>query len=329
MLSRVADNLYWMSRYLERAEHTARLIDVSLHHLLDQRSEYAIQRWQRLCDSLRIAPFAEGMDDAYRVTGTLTFDIDYPASIVSCIAAARDNARQVREQINSEMWEQINRLYLHIKSSSIEDMWFGGPHEFLTTIKEGVQLFQGITDSTMIHNEGWYFIRVGRYMERAWATASLIDVHFRSSFDREVQADVIQTDHLDYLEWVGLLRSCSAIEAYCKVYTANIHPHRIAEFLIFNAESPRSIRFAVSMIQSALQSIAKITSTRRVLRVERLAGRVRAALDYDQVEDIIGNIHSYLDTIQRQCTQIHNAIYQTYIFYPIDAAFGTDGAAQS
>jgi uncharacterized alpha-E superfamily protein len=330
MLSRVADNLYWMSRYLERAEHTARLIDVNLYHLLDQKSEYAAQRWKRLYESLRI-PFPDrGMDDAYNVTQALTFDATNVSSIVSCITAARDNARQVREQISTEMWEQLNRQFLQMKKTNMEDMWFSEPHEFLANIKEGVQLFQGIADATMSHNEGWHFIHVGRFIERAWATAALLDVHFRGFTERQEEiTDSVQTDHLDYLEWVGLLRSCSAFEAYCKVYTANIQPTRIAEFLLLNAEFPRSIRFSATMIQSALQSIARETNARSTSRVERLAGRVRAALDYEQIEDIIGDIHAYLKNIQQQCMRIHDAIYQTYIFYPIGAALTLEGAAQS
>jgi uncharacterized alpha-E superfamily protein len=330
MLSRVAENLYWMSRYLERAEHTARMLDINLYHLLDQKSDYATQRWQRLFDSLRIAPLGEEVDDAYSVTKALTFNMQHAASIVACLSEARDNARQVREQISTEMWEQLNRLFLHIKRTSMEDIWFSETHEFLNSIKEGVQLFQGITDATMNHSEGWHFIRVGRFIERAWSTAALLDIHFRSvPLSRDYRDDDMQPDHLDYLEWVGLLRSASAFEAYCKVYTANIQPRDIAEFLLFNAEFPRSIHFCASMIQTALHSIARTTNARHTMRVERLAGRLRAALDYDQIEDIIDDLHSYLGHIQLQCTQIHNAVYQTYIFYPVDTALVLEGASQS
>jgi uncharacterized alpha-E superfamily protein len=330
MLSRVADNLYWMSRHLERAEHTARLVDVSLYHLLDQKTDYAAQRWKRLYNSLRIPVPEQNVDDAYSVTQSLVFDTVNTSSIVSCIASARDNAQQVRERISSEMWEQLNRLFLKVKHANMEDIWFAAPHEFLTDIKEGVQLFQGLTDSTMSNNEGWHFIRVGRSIERAWATASLIDVHFRTASPvQPEQTDSLRSDHLDYLEWVGLLRSCSAFQAYCGVYTASIYPERIAEFLLFNTEFPRSIHFSIDMLQQALHAIAKATNARRTQRIERLVGRLSAALDYDQVEDIIEDIHSYLAHIQLQCTQIHNAIYQTYISYPIDVALSLEGATQS
>ena len=324
MLSRVADHLYWMSRYLERAKHTVRLLDVNLYHLLDHNSKYTMQRWKRLCDSLGVPCPAGGENDAYSITQALTFDADNPSSIMSCIVAARDNARQVREQISAEMWEQLNRLFLHVKRTSMQDMWYAEPHELLIGVLEGIQLFQGITDSTMSYNEGWHFIQVGRYIERAWFTAGIIDVHIRtSSLIQEEQGNADrQADYmeLEYLEWVDLLRSCSAYEGYRKVYTALIHPEHIVEFLIFNAESPRSIYFAATMMRNALRAIARTTNARYASRIERLIGRLCAALEYDQVEDIIGDIHSYLRNIQQQCTQIHDAIYQTYIFSPIDAA---------
>ncbi|MDQ2906180.1 MAG: alpha-E domain-containing protein [Chloroflexota bacterium] len=331
MLSRVADNLYWMSRYLERAEHTARLLDVSLHQMLDHSTQEEQPRWQRLRASLSTPATDDKIDSSYSITELFTFETSTPTSIGYSIAAARENARQVREQISSEMWEQINRLYLQIRQTSIDELWFAKPHVFFTNVKEGVQLFQGITDATMNHSEGWHFIRVGKFIERASATATLIDVHFQTFFESEL-ADIQATiDHLNYYQdWVGLLRSCASFEAYCKVYTAaQIRPERIAEFLLFNPESPRSIRFAAGMLQAGLQSIARATRTRRPGRIERLAGRLRSALEYDQVEDVIQDVHAYLENIQRQCSQIHKAIYQGYMDYPIEVVLAERASRQA
>src|SRR5450759_3130487 len=309
MLSRVAESLYWLSRYLERAEHTARLIDVHLNSMLDQAVGDENLRWQRLLLSLR-TPAPAGEIDAYSVTRLLTFDESNTSSIVSCIAAARENARQVRERISSEMWEQLNRLYLRVQQASMEQIWHAEPHIFLNSVKERIYLFQGITDATMSHSEGWHFIRVGRFLERATATAALLDTHF-SVYLPEQTGD--ESEPLDYLRWVELLRSCASFEAYCKVYTATIRPAQIAEFLLLNAEAPRSIRFACAMMQGALQAIMKATSTRHSGRAERLTGRMRAALDYGQIEEIFsGDMHQYLESIQRQCALIHSAIYQAY-----------------
>jgi uncharacterized alpha-E superfamily protein len=326
MLSRVADNLYWMSRYLERAEHTARLVDITLQQMLDQTTEDASSRWVRLLESLHISSLADETNGAYDITQGLTFDVSNHSSIVSCIATARENARQVREQISSEMWEQLNRLFLEIKRTGMEEIWHAGLHQFFATVKEAVHLFQGITDATMSHSEGWHFIRVGRFLERASATAALLDVHFQALLETQ-QSDTIES--LDYLGWVGLLKSCASFEAYCKVYTATIQPRNVAEFLLLNADSPRSIRFAAAMMQGALQAIARSTD-RHAGRAERLAGRLRAAFDYGQIEEIMnGNLHAYLENIQRQCTQIHSAIYDVYITYPVDVALTSRGASQA
>jgi uncharacterized alpha-E superfamily protein len=326
MLSRVAESLYWMSRYLERAEHTARLIDVQLNQMLDQAGGDSSLRWQRLLHSLRTPP-PEGAIDAYSVTQALTFDASRTSSIVSCIAAARENARQVREQISSEMWEQLNRLFLQVKGTSMEQMWFAEPHKFLNSVKEEIYLFQGITDATMSHSEGWHFIRVGRFLERATATAGLLDAHFSVLLAEQTEDE---SEPLDYLSWIGLLRSCASFEAYCKVYTAVIRPAHIAEFLLLNAEAPRSLRFACAMMQGALQAIAKATSARHSGRVERLIGRLRASLDYYQIEEILsGDMHEYLESIQRQCALIHSGLYQAYIAYPIEVALTSRGAAQA
>src|SRR5438270_2385277 len=197
MLSRVADNLYWMSRYLERAEHTARLLDVNLHGMLDQTAESADHRWDRVLTALSTSLPDGAGHDPYRITQALTTDASNPASIVSCVAGARDNARQVWEQISSEMWEQINRLYLSVSRKRMDEIWQGEPHAFFVDVKEGVHLFQGITDATMTHGEGWQFIQVGRSLERAGETAILLDAHFTSPLASEDGATPA------YLEWVG------------------------------------------------------------------------------------------------------------------------------
>src|SRR5918911_1127138 len=165
------------------------------------------------------------------------------------------------------MWEQLNRLFLQVKSANINDVWNVGPNEFFRSVKEGSHLFQGITDSTMNHGEGWQFIQVGRYLERVIATATLLDLYFKDFTEANGQPTKVSS----YLDWVGLLKSCTAFEAYCKVYTADLRPERIAEFLLLNAECPRSVRFAADVMQAAFQSIAEATAPRRSSgRVNRL-----------------------------------------------------------
>ena len=320
MLSRVAESLYWMSRYLERAEHTARLLDLNLNLMLDQAPDPDGLRWPRLLESLRVTLPANAKTDAYSVAQALTFDAKNKASIIACMSAARENARQVREQISSEMWEELNQLFLQTKRARRK--WKATPHLFFRGVKEGAHLFQGITDSTLSHSEGWHFIQAGRFIERASATAALLEAHVAELFEPSDS----EVEHSDYLDMVGLLKSCTAFEAYCKVYTADLNPERIAEFLLLNPEFPRSVRFAAEMIQTALGAIGELAETRKNGRANRLSGRLRAALSFSQIDEIMGGgLRPYLNDIKRQCAQIHTALYQQYVSYPIEAALRSDG----
>jgi uncharacterized alpha-E superfamily protein len=309
LLSRVADALYWISRYLERAEHTARVLDVRLDLGLDRRRE----GWdfRRLYAALRASSDAAVPETPAELVQALVFDPSNPDSVLSCVTAARENARQVREEITSDMWQQINALFLRLRQARGEGTWSARPHYVSRLAIEGVHLFAGITDATMGHGEGWQYLQVGRYLERASATAVLIDLHFESRSDLPAS----------HVEWAGLLRSCSALEAYCRFYTADLQARRIAEFLLLNSEFPRSVRFAAARVEASLRIIAQLAGRRAGGRVERLAGRLHAALDYGQVDEILSeDPHAYLDSISRHVAQIHGAIYQTYVMYPIESA---------
>ncbi|HTD23556.1 MAG TPA: alpha-E domain-containing protein [Terriglobales bacterium] len=319
MLSRVADNLYWMSRYLERAEHTARLIDVDLQLRLDQSAELVTERWQRLLVALQIPAALVGGVDATTLPHTLTFSRSSSFSIVSCIASARENLRHVREQCSSEMWEQLNRLYLKVIGSHAEDGWNLLSLAFFRSVQEGVHLFEGITDSTMSHGEGWHYIQLGRFVERTNMLASLIGTHFSYLPHPPDQA----VESAEYLEWVGLLKCCTAFEAYCKVYTAEVRPLRVAEFLLLNSEFPHSIRFSVEMVHSALQVTSELTQ-RKAAQPVRIAGRLKATLSFSQIDEIMANgAHAYLESIRSQCGQVHAAIQQIYFDYPVESAMAS------
>jgi len=316
MLSRVADSLYWMSRYLERAEHTARLIDVDLQLRLDQSPEARSGRWLRLLEASQAAVPEDGQIDAASLTQLLTLDRSNPSSILSCIAAARENLRQVREQSSTEMWEQLNRLYLQVNSTTSKEAWLLNSHIFFRAVQEGAHLFQGVTDSTMSHGEGWQYIQLGRYVERIDGLAMLIGTHFQHSsqlLDQAVESE-------EYLEWVGLLKSCAAFDAYGKTYTAEIRPLRIAEFLLLNAEFPHSVRFSVDMVHAALTAIGKMTE-RKAEHPGRLAGRLRATLSFSQIEEIMAaGAGAYVESIRWQCGQAHSAIHRVYFDYSAESA---------
>ena len=316
MLSRVADCLYWMSRYLERAEHTARLIDVDLQLRLEQSPEAGAGRWSRLLDALQTPSPADTAIDAAALTHLLTLDRLNPSSILSCIGAARENLRQVREQCSSEMWEQLNRLYLQVNGTTASEAWLLQSHVFFRAVQEGAHLFQGVTDSTMSHGEGWQYIQLGRYVERTDSLARLIGTHF-SALARAAESSV---ESEEYLEWVGLLKSCSAFEAYCKTYTAELRPVRVAEFLLLNPEFPHSVRLSVDMVHASLKAIGEMTE-RKAEQPIRLSGRLRATLSFSQIDEIMAaGASAYVDTVRWQCSQAHTAIQQVYFDYPVEEA---------
>jgi uncharacterized alpha-E superfamily protein len=315
MLSRVADSLYWMSRYLERAEHTARLIDVDVQLRLDQSPHSGTERWLRLLEALNVA-VPPGELDIAALAHTLTFDRTNPSSIVSCISAARENLRNVREQCSTEMWEQLNRLYLQMRSTTREEAYVLHSDLFYRSVQDGANLFHGITDSTMTHGEGWQYIQLGRYVERTDVLTALIGTHLRRlppATDQPVETE-------EYLEWVGLLKSCTAFLPYCKTYTAELRPLRVAEFLLLNSEFPHSVRFSVDMIHVALRAIGAFTE-RKAEQPVRLAGRLRATLSFSQIDEILaGGAAEYVDGVRCQCVQIHAAIHQVYFDYLVESA---------
>jgi uncharacterized alpha-E superfamily protein len=298
-----------MSRYLERAEHTARVLGTQLNLMLEQGPKSSDRRWLRVLASLgHTGPFADDSDPfALAQAHALR-------QITGGIGFARENARQVREQISSEMWEQLNRLFHEVKRLESAGLWKSQPLDFLAVILESSHLVQGVTDSTMNHGEGWQFIQVGRFIERAAAIARLLDIYFH-----EFPAGQ-PIDSGEHMEWIGLLRSCTAFEAYCKVYTADLRPERVAEFLLLNSEFPHSVRFAADRMQHSLECINEAAASRRSPRVAKIAGRLSAGLMFTPLEEVVEGLAEFFADIQQQCARIHVAIHEVYITYSIEAA---------
>jgi uncharacterized alpha-E superfamily protein len=325
MLSRVADSLYWMSRYLERAEHTTRLLDVNLNLMLDESAASAERRWRRVLQALGWPKDIEWTGEPYSLTYSMTFDTTNKASILSCIIAARENSRHVREQISTEQWHRLNSLYLQVtrpelqmgKGSETQVAGVAQPSEFLQSVLEAVHQFQGVTDSTMNHGEGWQFIQVGRYIERASATALLLEAYHADLWEHPERID----EGNEYLDWMGLLRSATAFEAYCKVYTADLTPDRIFEFLLLDQEFPHSVRFSIDSVEGALEKIQEKSGKNRAEGLQRLSRRLQASLSYVSTDEILReDVNGYLRGIQAQCRAIHDTIYELYVDYSIQAA---------
>jgi uncharacterized alpha-E superfamily protein len=309
MLSRVADSLYWMSRYFERADHCARVLEANHNLMLNPSKPSREQRWQRITASLGLSAELSGVDPQMNVV-RLIGEARLPSSILACITSARENAGQVREQISSEMWERLNQLYHEITQASMQLSSDSEPLRLIGVLREGTYRFQGVTDSTMNHGEGWHFIQLGKYIERACGLSALLDAQFST---------LAGTDDLD---WVGLLTSCSAFEAYCKVYTAELKPSAVAEFLLLNPSFPYTVRYSAEQMHCALLALDNISSTRKASTIERMIGKLQSSLAYTQIDEImVRDVHPFLAGVIEQCHKLHVAVHEAYIEYPVESAF--------
>jgi len=316
MLSRVADSLYWMSRYLERAEHTVRMLDVNFSMTLDRSSTSEEGRWRRVLAALGHPEGVAWSGDFYSLAHALAFERDNHASITGCISAARDNARQVREEINSEQWQQLNRMYHRVTEEVPEKG--NRLDEFLTATMNDLHLFQGATDTTMSHGEGWHFIQIGRAIERATAIATLVGV-FEWDSAREAAPEAAGSQQ--FLEWIGLLRCCTAFEAYCNVYTADLTQPQILRFLLLNKEFPHSVRYSIDQLSWALIAVQQESGRLVAEELSRVAGRLQASLNFCEISEVIADgVGAYVQNISRQCHLIHSLIYRDYIHYKVQMA---------
>ena len=317
MLSRVADSLYWMSRYLERAENTIRQLDVTMSLLLDTSETTAETRWGRLLVSLGNSTEVEWNGDQDSMARLLVFDGAVPASVTTCINAARENARQVREEISTEQWQRLNRLYHQMHSLHAQAQFGANMNDFLASVVDGIHLFKGVSDTTMIHGEGWQFIRLCRYLERAYATATLLEVY------QEDLLDLPEREHsgYQYLELVGLLRCCTSFEAYCQVYTADLSPDKILEFLLLNRDFPHALRYSIDGVRQSLGAIQQTGGRRPPEELLSNAGKLHAMLRYTTIDEILnGNPGEFLRRVREHCQQIHELIYRHYVQYSIQSA---------
>ncbi len=317
MLSRVADSLYWMSRYLERAENTVRQLDVTMSLMLDTGGASVEARWQRMMAALGKQTGTLWDGSLETMAHQLVFDRAAPASVRYCVNAARENARQVREEISTEQWQRLNRLFHQVHSPQTEMQFQSNPSDTLASIIDGIYLFKGTTDTTMIHGQGWQFIRLGRYLERAYATATLLEVYQQDLF----QPAADERDGHLYLEMVGLLRCCTSFEAYCQVYTADLTAGRLVEFLMLNRDFPHAIRYCVEGIRQAIEAVQQSGGRRAPDDLIAGMGRLHAMLVYTSIGEILsGDPAAFLHTIRGQCLRIHEMIYRYYVHYSIQSA---------
>ncbi|ACK73126.1 protein of unknown function DUF403 [Gloeothece citriformis PCC 7424] len=309
MLSRVADSIYWLNRYIERAENVARFVDVNLNLMLDLPAGMP-QQWDPLIlttGDLKLFQERYGQVSAKNVIRFLTFDPTYPNSIISCLQIARENARSIQEIISSEMWEEVNGFYLMVKEAAQHQPQNTLP-SFFTQVKLSSHRFAGVMDATMTHNEGWHFGQMGRLQERADKTARILDVKYYYLLP---SAQWVGTP-LDQIQWISLLRSVSAYEMYRKCQR-RITPSSVAEFLILNREFPRSIYFCLRAVDTCLHEVTGTPLGTWSNSAERALGRLCSELGYLTISDLIETgLHEFLDQIQSRINEVGVKIGETF-----------------
>ena len=327
MLSRTANNLYWMSRHIERAENAARVLDVTYRmSLLPYRTPD--QSW---ADPWALPLVITGHATAYyeRYSGALTservlrfmaLDPANPGSIYSCIQSARENARTVRGAITSEMYEDINGLWLEMKNRTNESLFSQGISEFFEWAKMRSHQFRGVTVGTMLRDEAYQFIRLGTFMERADNTARILDVKYHTLLPSV--SDV--GGAVDYYQWGALLRSVSAFDSYRKVYRDVITPMKVAELLILRDDVPRSLHACTKEIYEILRGLCDASSR----EPERLAGELNAQLRYGRTEHIVAlGLHEYLMGVLDKLSALDEEINKHFLVPVYPSQLQQQGAA--
>lgn len=310
MLSRTADHLYWMARYIERTENVARVLDVTYNmSLLPTDSSDEMALWDSV---LEIAGIRTIYDETYKdlnaanVIKHLVLDSNNPSSIYSSLRSARENARAVRVAMTTETWENMNTLWLEFGQYIKQDLTQSGLSEFCEWVKSRSHLFRGVCFGTMLRDEAFSFVRLGTFMERADNTARLLDVKYEFLIPlQEANAGAV-----DYYEWSAVLRSVSAFQAYQKVYRDAIEPAKVSELLILREDMPRSLHACYAEIMPILRQVAGSRQTEAV----RLAGQMHATLHYGRMLDIVRDgIHHFLDEFILANRKLGEEIQRTFL----------------
>ncbi len=292
MLSRTADHLFWMARYMERAENTARILDVTYRlSLLPQNGEEVETMWSSMLKIMELQDAFRARHPRFTTEAVLDFmifDRDNPCSIYRCLRATRENAHAVRGTLTSELWETSNATWLKIRDFTLARMMESGPGAFFEWVKYRSHLSRGVTIGTMLQDEALRFIRLGTFLERADNTARILEVKYLNLLPGS-ESDAETTD---YYQWSALLRSVSAFEVYRKVYRDHITPLRVAELLILRADMPRSLARCMKEVYTNLTRVANARSA----ETERLAGELESHLHFGRIERIFeGGMRKYLD----------------------------------
>lgn len=319
MLAREADAVYWMGRYVERAEHVARLLRVKLNLLADagDLDEALVERlWTVVPRVFRNNPPTPGDASseplANRIVAQMAFDADNPNALLCCLSRARENARSVRETISAEMWEELNSIYWVIHADDARQRFDEAPDAFLRNILSFSMLFQGLSDQTLRHDQRWQFIQLGKYLERVDFTCRVIALHW----DILTAAETTLDEPLRNIHWMGLLRACCSIEAYRKSFLAELDGLRVASFLLLEPNFPRSVRFAVRSASDAVHAIRLESDARKADVAQRILGRLDAQLEYAEPAELVAEgVPAYLGRVEAACAEAALALQRGYFLH--------------
>jgi uncharacterized alpha-E superfamily protein len=321
VLSRTAESLFWIGRYLERVQGFARALDTTYHARLERLGASASDAGD-LEALLDICGERERFEASSRVLGAAAvarftlFESDNPSAVLSCLRQARENARGMRDRITSEMWETLNSFYLWLATEDGSRSATANLHDLCEQIKTRCHLFTGVAQGTMVHDEGWNFLRAGTYLERAAMTARLLAVQFPRLLPSEQLFDAA-----DLHAWIWLLRSVSGYEAYCQVHHLGIRPELVADFLVFDRDFPRSIRYAIGATGSSLRRISNSQNGQYANDAERLIGLLEANLTYaDRRALSTPRLLELLAEIPQRCFRAADALGEAYFTYAVPGA---------
>ena len=336
MLSRSAQSLYWMGRYLERAQHLCRLLQLQVEALVDRPLSEIYFGWSRLYAGLSRQPPGGDLEsggsddytlaDSYTLAGDLTFERDNLDSVRNCFALGRENARQVRHYISSEMWTCLNLAWLRLSELDIEDIWKVSPENFYAETVREINTFTGVAEATMYRDEGWRFMRLGRFIERAQLRAALLLAQLAAGRTQGETSDA---------DWTSLLRSCQAFDAYKRSYSVEIQPDQVLDLLVTDPLLPGSLYRALDALAAELAAIGARTNAHTGAAVEsfvsfvpfvanastgaaaeRLAGRLCALIRYDWPDR--SDREALLAQVGEHCRKLHELVTAAYIAYAIE-----------
>jgi uncharacterized alpha-E superfamily protein len=325
MLSRVADSIYWLGRYLERAENYARFIDVNYNLMLDLPPDLKAQ-WEPLINATGDHGLYGATHKGFErkeVVYFLTFDEGNPNSIISSINFARENARVVRENLTKETWEKLNELYHFVKRRANKKDWSKeDPRAFFESVKNQILLLYGLADSTVARTEGWYFRQLGMFLERADKTSRIVDVKYHILLP---SPQLVGTP-LDFLHWTALLKSVTAFNTYRRLY-GNIEPSRVVEFLLLNKYFPRSVFYCIKEAEICLHKISGNPESGYRNSAEKSIGELRSGMEFTDVTEIIeSGLHEYIDQLQLKINQVSDKIHAN--FFKIKDNFSPEKSLQ-